>query len=91
MTADDVNDLYIDATVKKGTIEENTEVELVKKSNPSDRVSATLYRVDDSSFQSIKKANSGQEVVLYLKIKNDKNFRFSNNGDDYLIVKKVSK
>ncbi len=88
MTADDVNDLYIDATVKKGTIEENTEVELVKKSNPSDRVSATLYRVDDSCFQSIKKANSGQEVVLYLKIKNDKNFRFSNNGDDYLIVKK---
>jgi hypothetical protein len=88
MTADDVNDLYIDATVNKGTVEENTEVELVKKSNPNERVSATLYRVDDANFQSIKTANSGQEVVLYLKIKNDKNFRFSNNADEYSIVKK---
>lgn len=88
MTADDVNDLYIDATVNKGTVEENTEVELVKKANPTERVSATLYRVDDSSFQSIKTAKSGQEVVLYLKIKNDKNFRFSNNADEYSIVKK---
>ena len=88
MTADDVNDLYIDATVNKGTVEENTEVELVKKANPVERVSATLYRVDDSSFQSIKTAKSGQEVVLYLKIKNDKNFRFSNNADEYSIVKK---
>lgn len=86
MTADDVNDLYIDATVNKGIIQENTEVELVKKANPNDRVSATLYRVDDSSFQSIKTAKSGQEVVLYLKIKNDKNFRFSNNGDEYSMV-----
>lgn len=86
MTADDVNDLYIDATVNKGIIQENTEVELVKKANSNDRVSATLYRVDDSSFQSIKTAKSGQEVVLYLKIKNDKNFRFSNNGDEYSMV-----
>ncbi len=88
MTGSDLNDLYISVTVNKGTIKENTEVDLVKKSNPSEKVSATIYRIDDNYNQPIKVAKTGQEVTINLKVKNDKNFRFSNNGNEYSIVSK---
>lgn len=86
MTADDFNDLFISATVAKGILKENTVVDLVKKSNPSEKVSATIYRIDDQYNQPIKTAKAGQEVTLNIKINNDKKFRFSNNGDEYAMV-----
>ncbi len=88
MTGNDLNDLYISVTVNKGTVKENTEVDLVKKSNPSEKVSAIIYRIDDNYNQPIKVAKTGQEVTINLKVKNDKNFRLSNNGNEYSIVSK---
>ena len=88
MSGDDLNDLYIDVTINKGTIKSNAEVEIVKKDNPTEKISATIYRIDDKSFQPIKMANAGQQVTINLKVKNDKNFRLSNNGNEYTIVSK---
>ncbi len=88
MTGDDLNDLYINVTVEKGTISENQEIEIVKKSNPSERISATIYRIDNRSFKQIKTGKAGQEVILYLKVKNDKKFALGYTGDLYNIVKK---
>lgn len=86
MTADDFNDLFISATITKGVLKENTVVDLVRKSNPSEKVSATIYRIDDNYNQPMKMAKTGQEVTLNIKVNNDKNFRFSNNGDEYTMV-----
>lgn len=86
MTGDDFNDLFISATITKGTLKENTVVDLVKKSNPNEKVSATIYRIDDKHNQPLKMAKTGQEVTLNIKVVNDKKFRFSNNGDEYAMV-----
>ncbi len=88
MSGDNVNDLYIDATISKGSIKENAQVELVKKSKPSEKATAKIYRIDDKNFQPLKTATAGQKVTLNLKINNDKNLRFSNNGNEYAIVAK---
>jgi hypothetical protein len=90
MTANDPNDVYINAVVKKGTINTNAKVELVKKSDPSQRVTATLYKITNNSYQPITTAKQGDEIVVFLKINNDKNFRFSNNGNEYTLVNKGS-
>jgi len=90
MTANDPNDVYINAVVKKGTIKTNVQVELVKKADPSQRVTATLYKITDNSYQPITTAKQGDEIVVFLKINNDKNFRFSNNGNEYSLVNKGS-
>jgi len=90
MTANDPNDVYINAVVKKGTIKTNVQVELVKKADPSQRVTATLYKITDNSYQPITTAKQGDEIVVFLKINNDKNFRFSNNGNEYFLVNKGS-
>lgn len=87
MTADDYNDLFISATITKGTIKQNTVVDLVKKTNPNEKVSATIYRIDDQYNQQLKSAKAGQEVTLSIKVANDKKFRFSNNGDEYTMVR----
>lgn len=86
MTADDFNDLFISATITKGVLKENMTVDLVKKSNPNEKVSATIYRIDDNYNQPMKMAKAGQEVTLNIKVNNDKKFRFSNNGDEYAMV-----
>lgn len=88
MTGDDLNDLYINATVNKGTVAENQEIELVKKSNPAERISGVIYRIDNTSFKQIKTGTAGQEVILYLHVKNDKKFALGYTGDLYTIVKK---
>jgi len=86
MTAYDFNDLFISATITKGVLKENTVVDLVKKNNPNEKVSATIYRIDDQYNQPMKVAKAGQEVTLNIKVNNDKKFRFSNNGDEYTMV-----
>ena len=86
MTGDDFNDLFISATITKGVLKENTVVDLVRKSNPNEKVSATIYRIDDNYNQPMKEAKAGQEVTLNIKVNNDKKFRFSNNGDEYAMV-----
>lgn len=88
MVGDAMDDLYIDATVTKNSLKENAEVDLVKKSNPAEKVTAKIYRLDDKNYQPIKLATTGQKVILYLKINNDKNLRFSNNGNEYVLVEK---
>jgi len=88
MTGDDFNDVYINAVVKKGTVNTNAQVELVKKADPSQRVTATLYKITDNSYQPITTAKQGDEIVVFLKINNDKKFRFSNNGNEYTLVNK---
>lgn len=88
MTGDDFNDLFISATITKGVLKENTVVDLVKKSNPNEKVSATIYRIDDKYNQPLKMAKTGQEVTLNIKVVNDKKFRFSNNGEEYAMVNK---
>lgn len=88
MTGDALDDLYINVTINKGTVTENQEIELVKKSNPAERISGTIYRIDNTSFNRIKTGKAGQEVILYLKMKNDKKFALGYTGDWYDIVKK---
>ena len=65
MTGDALDDLYINVTINKGTVTENQEIELVKKSNPAERISGTIYRIDNTSFNRIKTGKAGQEVILY--------------------------
>lgn len=91
MTGDKMDDLYIQATVNKGVLTANTPIEIVKKASPSEKISGTIYRLDDAQYQHIKKASAGETVTLYLKVSNDKGFALGYTGDLYTIVKKGQK
>lgn len=91
MTGDKMDDLYIQATVNKGILVANTPIEIVKKDNPSEKISGTIYRLDDAQYQPVKKASAGETVTLYLKVSNDKGFALGYTGDLYTIVKKGQK
>jgi len=86
MTADNPNDLYVTALVKKGIIKPNIKVDIVKNEDPNKRVSANLYKLCSIDYKPINSAKTGEEVIIYLKINNDKNFIFSNNGKEYTLV-----
>jgi len=88
MTGDAFDDLFISVTVDKGTLQENQPVEIVKKSNPSEKITAIVYKIEDKQYKKLKAASAGQDVIIYLKIKNDKNFVLGYTGDLYDIVKK---
>ncbi|MCC7520777.1 MAG: hypothetical protein IT220_04000, partial [Flavobacteriaceae bacterium] len=88
MTGAELDDLYINATLNTGSLQENTEIELVQKANPDQRISANIYRIDDTNFQRKKSATAGEDVILYLKVKNDKGFPLSNTGELYALVPK---
>lgn len=88
MTGDALDDLFINVTIDKGTLQENQSVEIVKKNNPSEKISAIIYKIEDKNYKKLKSANSGQDVIIYLKIKNDKNFVLGYTGELYTIVKK---
>jgi hypothetical protein len=88
MTGAELDDLYINATLNSGSLQENTEIELVQKANPDQRISANIYRIDDTNFQRKKSATAGEDVILYLKVKNDKGFPLSNTGELYDLVPK---
>ena len=88
MTGAELDDLYINATLNTGSLQENTEIELVQKANPDQRISANIYRIDNTNFQRKKSATAGEDVILYLKVKNDKGFPLSNTGELYALVPK---
>lgn len=88
MTGDAMDDLYIYVTVNSGVITPNTPIEIVKKENPSERISGILYKIEDKNYQSIQQAKAGQEVAVFLKLKNDKGFSLGYTGDQFLLVKK---
>lgn len=88
MSGTEINDLYINATITSGTVKENTDIEIVKKSNPDERITGTIYRVDDINFKTIHSASAGSQAVLYFKVNNDKKFPLSYTGDEYYLVKK---
>lgn len=88
MTGAELDDLYINATLNSGSLQENTEIELVQKANPNQRISANIYRIDDTNFQRKKSATAGEDVILYLKVQNDKGFPLSNTGELYALVPK---
>ncbi len=85
MTGDAMDDLYITVTVNSGELKPNTEVEILKKNNPAEKIEAVIYRVDDTHFKQKNAAKAGEEAIIYLKVKNDKNFSLGYNGDEYLV------
>ena len=91
MTGDSMNDLYVTVTVNSGVITKNTDIELVKKNNPSERISGKIYKVSGSSFNELKELKKGQEGIIFLKVNNDKGFSLGYTGDQYFIVKKGQK
>jgi hypothetical protein len=88
MTGDAFDDLFISVTVDKGTLQENQQVEIVKKNNTAEKITAVVYKIEDKYNNRLKVAASGQDVIIYLKIKNDKNFVLGYTGDLYDVVKK---
>lgn len=91
MTGDSTDDLYIDVEVNSGELLPNTAIEIVKKNNPNERISGVVYKVQSRDFKDIPSAKSGDEVVAFLRVKNDKGFALGYNGDEYTIVTKGSK
>lgn len=91
MTGDDMSDLYISSKVVSGAVRANTEIELLKKSNPSEKISGKIYRLDTPDFKTIDEAGAGKEVILYIRFQNDKKFALGYNGDEYILVKKGAK
>lgn len=88
MTGDKMDDLYINVTVNSGVVTKNIDIELVKKANPSERISGKIYKINGSSFNELKELKKGQEGIIFLKVKNDKGFSLGYTGDQYFIVKK---
>lgn len=88
MTGDAMEDLYINVTVNSGVIIPNTPIEIVKKENSSEKISGVLYKIEDKNYKAIQQAKAGQEVTVFLKLKNDKGFSLGYTGDQYLLVKK---
>lgn len=88
MTGDVMDDLYINVTMNKGELKTGTQVEIAKKTNPSEKIQATVYKIETRKFQKIETAKAGQEVVLFLKVKNDKNFSLGYTGDLYTLSAK---
>lgn len=85
MTGEAMDDLYINATVNSGEIKSGSEVEITKKANPTEKITATVYKIETRKYQKMESAKAGQEAVLFLKVKNDKNFSLGYTGDLYTL------
>lgn len=86
MTGDAMDDLYITAAVKKGSVLPGTAIDLVKKTS-GEKITGTVYKVTNSKHKDIAEGRAGEEVVLYLKLNNDKKFSLGYTGDQYSLVK----
>ncbi len=86
MTGDAMDDLYITVAVKKGSVMPGTAIDLVKRAS-GEKITGTVYKVTNRKHKDIAEGKAGEEVVLYLKLKNDKNFSLGYTGDQYNLVK----
>ena len=86
MAGDDLNDLYIGATITQGTLKVNTTVDIVKVAQPAEKVQAQLYNIEDKAYQSLPEAKAGDKVLIFLKVNNDKKFPLGHNAKEYRIV-----
>lgn len=85
MTGDATDDLYITATINSGKLQAPATIYICKKNNVAEKVQATIYRIDDKKFHQKDAANAGEEVIIYLKVNNDRKFSLGYNGDQYLV------